>query len=653
MAPLSASSLDNAPFIAQYEGHYNKVFCAASRSPHSEAHPVSISVRFSHSLRKPLHSCFALRKAIKGHFARNIMADKTTIRDATKNYWGDKLGTQEEREHPLYPYLKHLLPQEKEYAKKRGRWPGVDKKCDVLALMLGFSPEPLLQAVVAYQPEQVLLVVNENYGDGKDGVSFFRSCIESALKEYLPELELVNAAPEILPKSLDKGDDDDLVKDNPVAVFQFLREHLLPLIKDNNGRRNDKRVLIDITGAKKSMIVGAYLFATFADVPVTYVDFDDYHEKYGKPYGYTCKIAELDNPAEKFHLSDWAEVERLYCTHAFRAASKLLDKLKDSLASWPDKVFADEIPAIEKLQQVLAVYQLWEDGDYSQAYRQYDEEKLHDVMSLPQAVEKLGKNGAWPSSTLTEADLRKAIKKLEGNEDLAESIYLNVSCIVVYARDELAKIKRLIHLNEDYRSALVRSAGLNEFLIKARLVFLWHSGQLLLCCGTGKIKRSELTDAAEQKKLDDWLLSATDLPTSISTLKGTKAGAFTFRDEQEGETAVMWRLAADDETQQLSAFWRIKWRGEDGQKTSNGNQIRDKAVLRNKAAHVFIPLSRAVAKETAVLAKKNLRDYAKKFARLDLLAADKTDVTAQGWYKLCAACGLTLLPPSRVKKGGE
>ena len=65
----------------------------------------------------------------------------------------------------------------------------------------------------------------------------------------------------------------NLTPDRPDAVFQGLCEHVLP------DRQAGKRVIVDVTGAKKSMVAGAFLFAAYADMPISYVDFDEYDEE--------------------------------------------------------------------------------------------------------------------------------------------------------------------------------------------------------------------------------------------------------------------------------------------------------------------------------------------------------------------------------------
>ena len=91
------------------------------------------------------------------------------LRRATRKYWN--LGPPElSDDERLAWYAENLLPKEIECARRRGnRLPS--EGCEVLALMLGFSFEPLMQVIAAYRPQEVLLVINARY-DVVEGEEF-------------------------------------------------------------------------------------------------------------------------------------------------------------------------------------------------------------------------------------------------------------------------------------------------------------------------------------------------------------------------------------------------------------------------------------------------------------------------------------------------
>ena len=247
-----------------------------------------------------------------------------------------------------------------------------------------------------------------------------------------------------------------------------------------------KRVVIDITAAKKSMVAGAYLFAAFADVPVSYVDFETYDPAERRPYGYTCIIDEMESPTKAFRLRDWERVSQLYQHCAFRSAKALLiDELipamKERFEGDEKELFEpDEIAAAEDLVKALEVFQYWDEADFSGAYRKFLRSKLPNL-PLPTAIPELGMNKYWAEGQ-TFAALQREVDALEHGTggEVNASLYLQHKKLLTYVYDELSKIERLRLRSEDFRSALLRAAGLSEFLVKARLIRLWHQDQLFL-----------------------------------------------------------------------------------------------------------------------------------------------------------------------------
>ncbi|MCS7230483.1 MAG: hypothetical protein NZ923_10730, partial [Candidatus Kryptonium sp.] len=271
-------------------------------------------------------------------------------------------------------------------------------------------------------------------------------------------------------------------KDTPTYVFRALRDALQkPKAQPPAGFTD----VVDITGAKKSMVVGAFLYAAHSDLPITYVDFDEYDTQWGKPYGYTCRIGRIANPYEAFHLRDWEQVRRLYESYSFRNARVLLGAagsagnagtgiigaMSQTLGgAGSDALFdPDDIGKVERLASMLEMYEAWENGDYAEAKRLKDGSLPPDV--VPWSIEELG--GIWPH-VASATDAQTAAQNLltdhlvlkQGASGPSDSLFAKPLPLLAYVRDELAKIERLITKNEDYRSAYLRAAGLEEFLLK-------------------------------------------------------------------------------------------------------------------------------------------------------------------------------------------
>jgi len=227
---------------------------------------------------------------------------------------------------PLNPrrieaYIRDVLPLELQCVasddEEPRRLPDTSIQGGILVQLVGFSLEPLLQSICAYKPAEVVLILNQDYGD-RSWETFGRE-----IERYVSSLPS-----DLLHCSVQQHQDIvvtsvPLDKDYPEYVFQRLRQELMPRLRDG------KRLGLDITGGKKSMVSGAFFFGAFAGVDISYVDFDEYDPERRMPLGYTCRIGLLANPYQTFRLRDWERVRELYQRYAFRSASALLGPICD------------------------------------------------------------------------------------------------------------------------------------------------------------------------------------------------------------------------------------------------------------------------------------------------------------------------------------
>jgi hypothetical protein len=352
------------------------------------------------------------------------MMNRSSLEQKTRSYWRDY--DHGNPEQCLKQYIEELLPEEIEYARQREESKLPDSTCDTLVLLVGFSIEPLLQAVYVYNPRKVFLVLNQLYGQ-KPGKNWGK--MTARLIGQLPE------PPEII--------EQVVIQAGPHQVFQALLDQV----------REIDSTVIDITGAKKNMVAGAFLYAALANVPVSYVDFADdaYDPEEGKPYGYGCDIGVLDNPYAKFALRDWERVRDSYTDYKFREARKTLEMMWQHVKEYfPD----DASASVETMLNVLRCYEAWDAGDYNQAYA---EAQKIPSFTPPDAVQMWGKNHDWVT-----------ISGVKFNP--IRHFYEDTPRFRTYVYDELARIRRLIECNEDYLSAFLRAGGLNEVVMLARLV---------------------------------------------------------------------------------------------------------------------------------------------------------------------------------------
>ena len=193
--------------------------------------------------------------------------DNKGLQDRTDKFWRKTWSKHSGLSIERYEYyIAELLPDELAFAtEKPGHLP--DKPAGLLVVMLGFSMEPLLQSIAVYKPAQLLVVYNRRYTGG-GGANTTGPELYADFKRLLATLaaqpKLGVPLPKLLNDTLDrcwKGGCE-----SPVEVFRLLRHCIIPRLRDGSLRRD--AVVVDITGAKKSMISGAYLFAAFAGVRV-------------------------------------------------------------------------------------------------------------------------------------------------------------------------------------------------------------------------------------------------------------------------------------------------------------------------------------------------------------------------------------------------
>ncbi len=522
----------------------------------------------------------------------NIPTDEQSpsLQRETEKYW-KKLRRNHNDPFPTQcEYVRELLPQEMEGKE-------APQPCETLVLLVGHSIEPLLQAVWVYQPKRLVLILNRQYGATLSGKDFAHQIIN--LLSQLPQERQVNKD-QILPR--------DLIEVTPAQVFALLLQEV----------REQTNVVIDITGAKKSMVAGAFLYAAYAHVPVSYVDFDDamYSTEFGRPYGYASEIRVFQNPYSVFALRNWERVRELYLGYHFREARRLLEAEIQPVMEETDYFEDTYLSSAKRLAQVLKCYEFWDSGDFY--------ESRHEVQSLrnrgidfnpPTAIILL--SDVWPHVE-HEMPLQGASANLlqqhgtlaRGEAGPINSFFCREDWLIVYAEDELARTQRLIDFNEDYRSAFLRTASLNEVLLKARLAGLWHEGRLQPPVGKDLILFEDLVDRVTAMRMLRLLTQRQTL--HVSRERG----------------AIL-----SPEVESMAAFW------------DDHPLALDRLIeLRNKTIHTYLPIPRSIAQTARGIAEANLQDYRENWAK----RMPPTTVTeALPWSCLCKLSGVdAFLPPN-------
>lgn len=189
-----------------------------------------------------------------------------------------------------------------------------------------------------------------------------------------------------------------------------------------------------------------------------------------------------------------------------------------------------------------------------------------------------------------------------------------------YALDESAKVDRIVKLKEDYRSGLLRAAGLNEVLLKARLALLWKRGLLTLFDGT-----RQLSDSDGKKAIAN----------------GAKAIKAYFAEDilQGGNEVEIQEKYGNKKA--IKAKEALRYMSQLPESLALLTRIRE---LRNKVIHFVIPISKQIAYEAVEVMQKNVQDFEQVWVKsLSPNHNIKPDVLPD-WEELCAWCGIDFLP---------
>jgi hypothetical protein len=524
--------------------------------------------------------------------------DNSNIQRITKDYWENFEPSRLDEAMQFYIGKGHkrlegksLLEAELEVARQEGRIRA--NPCKTLVLLVGFSLEPLLQSVCVYQPQKVILLLNEaGYpGETHEAWHDFARHVTEAIG-HLVKKKLLDQPPEF---PGERGKQGYPVADSPEAVFQKLVDVL----------HDETDVVIDVTGGKKSMVSGAYLYAAYAGARISYVDFEEYDPKYRRPYGYSCKIGELANPYQEFALREWERVRTLYERYQFREAWRLV---KETIQSQMTRVLPQSVEPLKKLVAVLEYYEYWDSGDFRKA-KQSEVAHWLDPQKQPGAVVELGDQ--W--FEITGSDFSQKPRHFYGN----------LPALQVYVCDELARICRLIVYNADYRSAFLRAGGVNEIVMLARVVALVPDGN----------DKDLLLDALDERTPDVRRVFSTLLDPSKTTIDVQKDIPF-----RNAPGLNIPRSAP------MNPWWKTT-----KLKLFNADNGWDTFLTRrNELAHKYFSVPKEWAEDALTFVKANFNDFLKSIPTSEVRTEVRTE--ALPWPELCDLCGLSRFLPPTLRK---
>lgn len=339
-------------------------------------------------------------------------------------------------------YWNNIFPQELEYVKENCQ--DIRNNINTLVLLVGESLEPLMFSIGVWKPKNIILVLNRYYSENKSS--------SGKSKEVKEQIENVfsDFKPQVVDILDEEGEGCYLENDSPEKVFEYLYKNV----------KNFEDVVIDVTGGKKSMVVGAFFYAAYNDCKISYVDFDKeaYQVTLQRPLGYGSRITELQNPYALYSLKDWEQIKSLYNSYSFQSVMEILKNLRKQVSK---SYNPEQLSSFEKLIDVIEMYNLWDAQDYTMAYKKAAEIKF-DKELLPEIVARHSDSWDYCSQILNNFNERNV---LQLSEELDDKIITSLENAYVYILDEIKRIGRLYNDYNDYRAAFMKAAALSEFIL--------------------------------------------------------------------------------------------------------------------------------------------------------------------------------------------
>jgi tetratricopeptide (TPR) repeat protein len=136
------------------------------------------------------------------------------------------------------------------------------------------------------------------------------------------------------------------------------------------GIKEPKKVAIDITGGKKTMVSGAFTAAAIYGFDIWYVDSGEYDPILQTPVPGTERYIEVLNPLDVFSIKDRQNAENLFNNGRYQEAYELLNRAINLLKreEYADFIKGTEIvQEVEKLYPWAQMYSHWDRMEYTEA----------------------------------------------------------------------------------------------------------------------------------------------------------------------------------------------------------------------------------------------------------------------------------------------
>lgn len=332
-------------------------------------------------------------------------------------------------------YCHRVLRHDLRHVKLRGAAP---EPADVLVLLCGLSQAPLLLATAWLRPARVILVGSDTDPGPAEVDEMQRNLQVGAFPEETGLWELpVTLGPAI-------------ASAEPAAAYR----ELVALLKDLRRQHEADRIVVDVTGGKKTMVAGAFVAASEAGVRTQYVDFDAWEPSARMPEPGSSFVRELRDPATVFRVRELAAVQQAFDAERFGEAVRRLEDVLPDLekAGVVGYIEPAEVARYRRRLAYAKACQRWAETKYDKALEVFEQPVLAGV-EVPRAVQEIG------------SALRSS-----GGRDAQEVVLSDARLAALYVGDELWRHRRaLLERAEEPKGPYLRLYGLVETLLTVAL----------------------------------------------------------------------------------------------------------------------------------------------------------------------------------------
>ncbi len=290
------------------------------------------------------------------------------------HFWGDSNGNLRKR------FYKHIIPDHLEVLSNINEYMNRSRKesevvrageYDFGIYLIGFSEDPTILSLGFMRPRNIYFIFSEES-------EIMIKKIKTALGYFDEEMQERIIRAEKNDQFFELSDSSD-----PAEIFKVIRD----VIEQVKNREPEKKIMVDITGGKKTMVSGAFSSTSlFDDVDIVYVDFGSYDPGDRKPVYCTEFMAKLQNPNKIYRYTDMERIKGLFDNYRYDIAIEDIDRQLRAMGQYSEDYYGKEIDELNKLKKWAEIYNYWDQYNYSEVSK-----SVEDVVTV-HGPDKRGKS---------------------------------------------------------------------------------------------------------------------------------------------------------------------------------------------------------------------------------------------------------------------